>query len=239
MTRSRSRSRPPSSPPRTTRVRTAKARVRTVALAVASALAGSAWANPGGPSVAAGAATFSASGNTLNITNAPGTIINWQQFSIRPDEITRFIQSGAASAVLNRVVLNRVTGAEHSQLLGQLLSNGRVFLINPNGVTIGAGARIDTAGFVASSLNIADADFLSGRMRFQAVNGEPGKVVNQGAITAASGGSIYLIAPQVENHGVITAPNGDVLLAAGRSVEVVASASPSASTAAWCATQAR
>jgi filamentous hemagglutinin family protein len=195
--------------------------VRTVALAVASALAGSAWANPGGPSVAAGAATFSASGNTLNITNAPGTIIHWQQFSIRPDEITRFIQSGAASAVLNRV-----TGAEHSQLLGQLLSNGRVFLINPNGVTIGAGARIDTAGFVASSLNIADADFLSGRMRFQAVNGEPGKVVNQGAISAASGGSVYLIAPQVGNHGVITAPNGDVLLAAGKSVEVVASASP-------------
>jgi filamentous hemagglutinin family protein len=196
-------------------------RARAVALAVASALAGGAWANPSGPSVAAGSATFSASGNTLNITNTPGTIINWQQFSIRPDEITRFIQSGAMSAVLNRV-----TGHEHSQLLGQLLSNGRVFLINPNGITIGQGALIDTAGFVASSLNISDADFLSGRMRFQALAGEPGKVVNQGTINASSGGQVYLIAPSVENHGVITAPNGDVLLAAGKSVEVVSSASP-------------
>ncbi len=196
-------------------------RLRTLALAVASALAGTAWANPTGPSVAAGAASFSTSGNTLNITNTPGTIINWQQFSIRPDEVTRFIQSGAMSAVLNRV-----TGHEHSQLLGQLLSNGRVFLVNPNGITIGQGALIDTAGFVASSLNISDADFLSGRMRFQALAGEPGKVVNQGTLSAHSGGQIYLIAPNVENHGVITAPNGDVLLAAGKSVEVVSSASP-------------
>ncbi len=196
-------------------------RMRSVAVAVASALAGSAWANPTGPSVAAGSASFSAKGNTLNITNTPGAIINWQQFSIRPDEVTRFIQSGAMSAVLNRVVT-----AEQSQILGQLLSNGRVFLINPNGVTVGAGARIDTAGFIASSLNISDADFLSGRMRFTAVNGAAGKVVNEGTITASSGGSVYLIAPSVENHGVITAPNGDVLLAAGKSVEVVASTSP-------------
>ena len=73
-----------------------------------------------------GAATFNAVGKNLTVTNAPGTIINWQGFSIRADEVTRFVQSGVASAVLNRV-----TGTEHSQLLGQLLANGRVFLINP------------------------------------------------------------------------------------------------------------
>jgi filamentous hemagglutinin family protein len=170
--------------------------------------------------VVSGAATFNAVGKNLTVTNSPGAIINWQGFSIRPDEVTRFVQSGAASAVLNRV-----TGPEHSAILGQLASNGRVFLINPNGVTVGAGARIDTAGFVASSLNLSNEDFLAGKFRFTDP-GSAGKVTNAGTINAHSGGSVYLVAPTVENHGVITAPNGDVMLAAGKSVELVSTASP-------------
>jgi filamentous hemagglutinin family protein len=177
-------------------------------------------ANPVGPSVVSGAATFNAVGKNLTVTNSPGAIINWQGFSIRPDEVTRFVQSGAASAVLNRV-----TGPEHSAILGQLLSNGRVFLINPNGVTVGAGARIDTAGFVASSLNLSNEDFLAGKFRYTD-SGNAGKVTNAGTINTHSGGSVYLVAPTVENHGVITAPNGDVMLAAGKSVELVSTASP-------------
>jgi filamentous hemagglutinin family protein len=199
-----------------------KARVfarRLLPLAVAACFTLPAAANPGGASVAAGQATFSVDGKTLTVANTPGTIINWQQFSIRPDEITRFLQQGASSAVLNRV-----TGGDPSQILGQLLSNGRVFLINPNGIAIGAGAVIDTAGFIASSLNISDGDFLSGRMKFAAV-GAAGKVENHGTIRSQSG-PIYLIAPTVENHGVIRAENGDVLLAAGKRVEIVAGASP-------------
>jgi filamentous hemagglutinin family protein len=188
--------------------------------AVASCFATAVHANPVGPSVVSGAATFNAVGKNLTVTNSPGTIINWQGFSIRPDEVTRFIQPGAASAVLNRV-----TGPEHSALLGQLLSNGRVFLINPNGVTVGAGARIDTAGFVASSLNLSNEDFLAGKFRFTDP-GSAGKVTNAGTINTHSGGSVYLVAPTVENHGVITAPNGEVMLAAGKSVELVSTASP-------------
>ncbi|MCC6610315.1 MAG: filamentous hemagglutinin N-terminal domain-containing protein, partial [Burkholderiales bacterium] len=191
-----------------------------IGLAVAACFAGAVHANPTGPAVASGSASFAASGNALTVTNTPGTIINWQQFSIRPDEVTRFIQSGAASAVLNRV-----TGGDPSAILGQLLSNGRVFLINPNGVVVGAGARIDTAGFVASSLSLSNEDFLAGRFRFTDP-GSAGKVTNAGTINARSGGPVYLIAPTIENHGVITAPNGDIILAAGKSVELVAAASP-------------
>ena len=193
---------------------------RLLQVAVASCFATAVHANPVGPSVVSGAATFNAVGKNLTVTNSPGAIINWQGFSIRPDELTRFVQSGAASAVLNRV-----TGPEQSAILGQLLSNGRVFLINPNGVTVGAGARIDTAGFVASSLNLSNEDFLAGKFRFTDP-GNAGKVTNAGTINAHSGGSVYLVAPTVENHGVITAPNGDVMLAAGKSVELVATASP-------------
>lgn len=192
---------------------------RLLPLAVAACFALPAAANPGGASVAAGHATFGVEGKTLTVANSPGTIINWQQFSIRPDEITRFVQQGASSAVLNRV-----TGGDPSRILGQLLSNGRVFLINPSGVAIGAGAVIDTAGFVASSLDIGDADFLAGRLKFAAVGGA-GKVENHGTIHSQSG-PIYLIAPTVENHGVIRSDNGEVLLAAGKRVEIVAGASP-------------
>ena len=195
-------------------------RRRLLQVAVASCFATAVHANPVGPSVVSGAATFNAVGKNLTVTNSPGAIINWQGFSIRPSEVTRFVQSGTASAVLNRV-----TGPEHSAILGQLLSNGRVFLINPNGVTVGAGARIDTAGFVASSLNLSNEDFLAGKFRFTD-SGSAGRVTNAGTINAHSGGSVYLVAPTVENHGVITAPNGDVMLAAGKSVELVSTASP-------------
>ena len=186
-----------------------------VALAVSSAFAGNAQSAPTNPTVISGSAVFSQAGNALNITNTPGTVINWQGFSIGSAEITRFIQQNKLSSVLNRV-----TGGEASSILGQLLSNGRVFLINPNGVFVGGGAVIDTAGFVASSLRLADADFLAGRFKFDEMPGA-GKVVNQGQIKAGDGGFVYLVAPQVENHGVITSPTGEIVLAAGKSVELV------------------
>ncbi|MBK5105881.1 MAG: filamentous hemagglutinin N-terminal domain-containing protein, partial [Burkholderiales bacterium] len=188
-------------------------RRRALAIAVASCFAGYAYANPTNPTVISGAATFAASGKNLNITNTPGAVINWKGFSVRADEVTRFIQQNAQSAVLNRV-----TSQEVSSILGQLQSNGRVYLINPNGITIGAGARIDTAGFVASSLNLSDGDALAGRFKLQDT-GSSGKVINNGTITTASGGFVYLIAPDVENNGIITSPKGEIILAAGKSVE--------------------
>lgn len=177
-------------------------------------------AAPGGATVTQGTASVTTDGSTTTVTNTPGAIIHWERFSVAPDEITRFVQQNASSAVLNRV-----TGSQGSEILGQLLSNGRVFVINPNGIAIGAGARIDTAGFVASSLDIADADFLSGRERFEGT-GQEGRVVNRGSIEAGPGGSVYLIAPNVENSGVIRAPGGEILLAAGHSAELVSSTSP-------------
>ena len=137
---------------------------RALAFAVGAAFtasAGPTLANPSGASIAAGGVTFSVDGKSLIITNTPGAIINWQQFSIQKDEITRFIQQNASSSVLNRVV-----GQNPSLILGQLSSNGRVFLINPSGIAFGKGAIIDVAGLAASTLNINDSDFISGRMRF-------------------------------------------------------------------------
>ena len=195
--------------------RTRLPRPRLLVTLVASALSTYAFGNPVGPQVISGSASIATAGKTLSITNSPNAIINWQGFSIAPSETTRFVQQGAQSAVLNRVV-----GADPSQILGTLQSNGRVFLINPNGILFGQGARVDVQGMVASTLNISDKDFLGNKLNFQA-GAVAGKVENQGTIATPSGGQVYLIGSDVTNSGLITSPNGEVLLAAGKSVKLV------------------
>lgn len=179
-----------------------------------------AQAAPTLPQVVHGQATFGQQGNVFTITNSPNAIINWQSFSVNPGEITRFVQQNADSAVLNRI-----TGQDPSQILGALQSNGHVFLLNPNGIMFGRDARIDVSGLTASTLNLSDGDFLSGRRNFSA-GAVAGKLVNQGAITTPHGGKVYLIAANVENSGIINAPNGEIVLAAGHSVQLVDSANP-------------
>ncbi|HWJ95138.1 MAG TPA: filamentous hemagglutinin N-terminal domain-containing protein, partial [Telluria sp.] len=180
---------------------------------------GAATAAPTSPTVVAGQATFNQQGNVFSITNTPGTIINWQSFSINAGEVTRFIQQNADSAVLNRI-----TGQDPSRILGALQSNGKVFVINPNGILFGRDSRVDVNGLVASTLNISNADFLAGKKNFSGAGN--GEVRNEGAITTPSGGQVFLVAPNVTNTGLITSPQGDVVLAAGHSVQLVDSRDP-------------
>ena len=192
-----------------------------VAAAVAACFGmGFAQANPTNPVVANGAAQFTTAGNLLTVINTPNAIINWGSFSIGANEITRFMQQSSASAVLNRVG----AGRDPSSILGALQSNGRVFLINPNGITFGAGSQINVAGLVASTLNLSDADFLAGRMRF--TDGLGNSLINNGNITTGTGGSVYLVGNAVTNNGIITSPKGEVVLAAGSSVELVNPGTP-------------
>uniref|UniRef100_UPI0027BA5A4A two-partner secretion domain-containing protein n=1 Tax=Methyloversatilis sp. TaxID=2569862 RepID=UPI0027BA5A4A len=194
--------------------------LRRVVAAMAAALPGLAIANPTGHQVVHGNVGVQVQGSTLNITASDKAIINWQQFSIQPGETTRFIQPSSTASVLNRVV-----GQDPSRILGNLIANGRVFLINPNGVLFGAGAKVDTAGLVASTLNIRNEDFLAGRMKFDA-EGNAGKLRNDGTLKT-TGGPLILIATDVENTGLITAENGDIVLAAGKSVEIADPHQPS------------
>ncbi|NHZ62668.1 two-partner secretion domain-containing protein [Massilia genomosp. 1] len=175
---------------------------------------------PQSPHVVAGQASFGQQGNVFSITNTPNTIIQWQSFSVNAGDITRFIQQDGNSAVLNRIV-----GQDPSRILGALQSNGQVFLINPNGVLFGRDARIDVNGLTASSLNLSNADFLAGKRNFSAAAGAA-PVRNEGSISTPSGGHVFLIAPNVENSGVIHSPQGEVVLAAGHSVQLVDSRNP-------------
>ncbi|MBT8114340.1 MAG: filamentous hemagglutinin N-terminal domain-containing protein, partial [Arenicella sp.] len=92
-------------------------------------------AGPSGADVVHGNASFMQQGNHLQITNSHGTIINWQDFSIAQQESVNFLQTHASSAILNRVISNIP-----SDIFGELTSNGRVFVINPNGLIIGQDA---------------------------------------------------------------------------------------------------
>jgi len=182
-----------------------------------------AWANPTGAQVVTGQVNISNNGNVLTVTNSPGSIINWQSFSINPGELTQFLQQSSSSAVLNRIV-----GQDPSQIFGALQSNGKVYLINPNGILFGAGSQVNVGGLVASSLNISNADFTAGKNNFASLTptSSAGAVTNQGSIITPSGGQIYLIAPQVQNTGILTSPQGEVLLAAGHSVQLVDGGDP-------------
>ena len=63
----------------------------------------------------------------------------------------------------------------------RLQANGRVFVINPNGVLIGAGAVINTAGFLATTHDISNADFMAGRYNFNIPGNPTASVVNLGS----------------------------------------------------------
>jgi filamentous hemagglutinin family protein len=195
------------------------------ALAVAFAwpVAPRAFANPAGGVAVQGAASFATSGSTLTVTtqNGAGTshsAINWQSFSIPQGSTTNFVQPSAASMVINRVVTNTP-----SQIFGTLSSNGKLVLVNQSGITVGAGAVVDTAGFTASALGMSQADAVAGRLRFAADGSSTatGTLTVQGNIIARSG-DVVLIAPNVEvaKTAVVQAPNGAAILAAGQQVEV-------------------
>ncbi|MDR3566289.1 MAG: filamentous hemagglutinin N-terminal domain-containing protein [Negativicutes bacterium] len=100
------------------------------------------------------------SGNTLTVTLAGGSggIINWSSLGVGSGETLRFTFSGSSD---NAAVLNRVTGSSLSQIAGTISSNGKVFLVNPNGIVFADGAAINTASFVASTLSVSDSAFTS------------------------------------------------------------------------------
>ena len=187
--------------------------LRALAVAMILSFGDSAHAMPAGGTVTSGSATITSVGGKMTITETtPKVTINWQSFSIGSGEAVQYIQPGAGS-----VALNRVLGSDISNILGGLSANGRLFLVNPNGIVFGSTARVSVGGLVASTLNITDSDFRAGTYKFSGAGGGP--VLNQGTIaTTADGGYVALLGANVSNEGVIAARMGTVALAAGTAV---------------------
>ena len=179
-------------------------------LALALAVMGvSSWAAPVGGTVAAGKATISQNnGQTLIQQSSAKAILDWKQFNIGAQEVVKFAQPNR-----NSVTLNRIQGGSPSRIDGQLLANGQVFLVNPQGVLFGRNASVDVGGLVATTLNMDAADFLSGKYIWRG-NGN-GIIGNEGLIRSDNG-YVALLGAQVKNSGQIMANKGSVALATGQ-----------------------
>ncbi|MDY6905458.1 MAG: filamentous hemagglutinin family protein [Thermodesulfobacteriota bacterium] len=183
-------------------------------------------------------------------------LFEWESFDIGENAWTHFDQQGQS----NWVALNRIYDASPSQILGRLSADGKIFLINQNGILFGQNARVNVHSLIASSLNIddytstdltfsaedyrevyrveqgiAEEDWPEDLFFYMAGTEDGGEIELSGPVYnyAGSGsdddsgiytdeaGSVFLIAPNVENHGIIDAPYGQIGLVAGCNVEVV------------------
>lgn len=135
-------------------------------------------------------------------------IVEWRRFDVGRDHTVEFRQPDARA-----VTLNRVDARDPSLIAGRITANGQVVIVNRSGVVFQQGAQVDAAGLVVTTADIADENFLAGRMAFDRP-GEPGaRVENNGQITVREAGLAALVAPRVVNNGVITARLGRVALA--------------------------
>lgn len=161
-------------------------------------------AAPSGGVVTAGTASIAQSGSVTNITQTTQkAAINWQNFSIGATETVNFNQPNVSAITLNRVV-----GNEKSIIDGALNANGQVFILNSNGLLFSKNASINTAGLVATTMNLSDADFNAGNYAFK--GDSTASIINQGTINISDKGYAALFGKEVRNEGIIKATLGAV-----------------------------
>ena len=156
-------------------------------------------------------------------------ILNWNSFNVGARTTLTFDQQGHA----NWVALNRVVGSvAPSQILGNIKADGSVYVINQNGIIFGGASQVNVGSLIASTANITDTQFLrNGIYSLQAggqyvpsftdargaVRVEAGALISTNAPSSVTqaGGFVLLMGTEVSNAGSISAPRGQVQLAAG------------------------
>lgn len=170
-----------------------------------------AFALPVGGKVVGGAGDIFSYGNGSQMSinqHSDKLITDWTDFSIDAGQRVTFNQPSSSSVALNRVV-----GTNVSSIKGQMDANGRVFLVNPNGVVVGQGAQVNVGSLVATTQAISNDDFQAGTYHFTGTSNA--EITNSGTLTAAPGGNIALLGSQVRNDGIIQAQMGRIALGAG------------------------
>lgn len=159
-----------------------KMRRGSLAALIALALTSSALAMPTGGVVQSGdvniggSTDFStvASGATIGATT--DSVINWATFGIGSGESLNFnIPTG-------KLLLNQVTGAQVSDILGTMrqTGGGEIALVNPNGIHIGGNAVLDVNTLTLSTLGIGTKNDAETLLR-QGALGARAITVDQGA----------------------------------------------------------
>jgi filamentous hemagglutinin family protein len=123
--------------------------------------------------------TTAVSGSTLQVTAPNKSVLTWQNFGSGTDAIALGDTINYTLPSASSSVLNVVSGSARTQIDGTISSNGNVFVLNPNGIIVGGGARIDTNSFVMGTSG--DTAFAS--YYFQ----QNGKIPAQDGLATASG----------------------------------------------------
>lgn len=175
-------------------------------------------------------------GSSMTVTQSESkAIINWDTFNVGSDASVTFDQQNNA----NWAVLNRIYDANPSMIYGTISAPGKVYLINQNGILFGKGSQINVHTLIASALNISDDNFLNNALKMGNYYQLPfgmedyrgngtldtlATVSNLGTLSTegtGEGSAVFLVAPRVENGGLINAPLGQVGLVAGTDVDIL------------------
>jgi filamentous hemagglutinin family protein len=148
-----------------------------------------------------------------NMTASDGAIGHFSNFDIAAGDTVNCSQPSN-----NANALFRVFSGDGTQILGNFNANGNIYLIDPAGILFGEHSQVNVNRLVASSLDIANQDFLGGKYEFSAGSADVGAVINNGTIRAAEG--VALIGRKILNTGdiIATGTGGFVVMAAGDKV---------------------
>ncbi|NBW33443.1 MAG: filamentous hemagglutinin N-terminal domain-containing protein, partial [Cytophagia bacterium] len=169
------------------------------------------WALPGTGSTnlqtTAGVTTALSTG-TLNITAPDKAVLTWQAFGSGTDTIGVSDTLNYALPSKNSSVLNIVAGGALTTIDGSINSNGNVFILNPGGILVGGGARVEVNKLVLStSDNTAFANYYfqqNGALPSQAGLAPAAGIatVNSGAIISVTE-NITIAAKNVTVNGAV------------------------------------
>jgi filamentous hemagglutinin family protein len=174
-------------------------------------------------------------GQTLRINQfAERATLHWESFDIGENNEVNFQQPSSSSIALNRVM------GDKSIINGLLTANGRIYLVNQNGILFTEKAAVNTHSLIASTLDIDDRVFedldvgivnainLSEgpAAAFDSFGNAMGDItVEAGAsLESAKNGRIMIFAPAITNAGTIKSEEGQVVLAAAQDKVYIASA---------------
>jgi filamentous hemagglutinin family protein len=200
-------------------------------LLAGAAVTGEAYAGPAlnalptGETVVSGRATFDRSvDKQLTINQSTNKLItNWNSFDVGSAAKVSFVQPNS-----NSIALNRVTSGSPTEVFGQVTANGRLVLVNPNGIAFGGRSQVNANALIASALDIKDIDFNDSKLLFSR-GSATGIVENRGKLTATAG-SVSLLAPTVKNSGSITVTRGDANLINANAVQLSSVTAPAVTT---------
>lgn len=156
--------------------------------------------------VISGTAAMSVDNGILTIIPSDGAIIEFESFTIGASTQVNIIQPNREA----RVLIKAANRSAESDLLGNLVANGQLYLVNAAGITIGENARIDAGALHAVAGSLSNSDFLDNKNTFDNL---AGTITNHGAVSADN---VLLAGRHHVNTGTIKLnhPNGVIGLTA-------------------------